>query len=135
MAELFNKVKQEIGKGISVVGLKSKEVLESMKIKKQIDTLQEQVELTVNELGHMVYPMIIHDTLDQAQLAEKCEIIASLYTQVEEKEAELNQLYLETGEALGKTYCSNCKSEILDGSKYCHQCGAKVTAQTEEVKE
>ena len=135
MTELFNKVKQEIGKGISAVGIKSKEVLESLKIKKQIETLQEQVQGAINELGHMVYPMIIQKNLDPVKIEEQCEAITALYKQIEEKEEELNQLYLETGEALGKTYCGNCKSEMFQSSIFCHRCGAKVAGQAEETIE
>jgi hypothetical protein len=43
MAEFYQKVKQEIEKGISAVSIKSKEVFEDMRIKKQVETLQGQI--------------------------------------------------------------------------------------------
>ena len=43
MAEFYQKVKQEIEKGISAVSIKSKEVLENMKINKQVEALQGQI--------------------------------------------------------------------------------------------
>ena len=43
MAEFYQKVKQEIEKGISAVSIKSKEVLENMKLNKQLETIQSQI--------------------------------------------------------------------------------------------
>lgn len=126
MAELFNKVKQEIEKGISTVSLKSKEVLESMKIKKQMETLQEQIHITTCELGQIVYAGFSQNNPDQVPITEKCTAISALCTELKEKEAKLNLLRLETGEALGKTYCGKCKTEIAEGSQFCGQCGEKI---------
>ncbi|MGE5583513.1 MAG: zinc ribbon domain-containing protein [Bacillota bacterium] len=135
MAELFSKVKQGIGKGVAAVGIKSKEVLESMKLKKQMDELVAEIDLKLNELGHIVYPMFAHGTVDQARIDKKCAAITELYKQLEEKDTQLNKLYLETGEALGKIYCSNCKTELHEGAKFCHQCGEKYIEPAETLKE
>jgi hypothetical protein len=126
MSDLFDKVKQEIEKGISTVNIKSKEVLESLKIKKQVETLQEQAEIATAELGQMVYGMFIQSNLNQEKIEEKCQVILVLNRQLKEKEIELNQLHLETGAALGKIYCINCKAEICEGTQFCGQCGEKV---------
>lgn len=126
MAEMFNKVKQGIGKSVSAVSIKSKEVLEGMKIKNQMDSLQKQINIAITELGQMVYSMFTQGNLDQAKIDEKCQSIVAIDQQLSEKNLELTQLHLETGEALGKVYCGNCKAEVSPDSLYCGQCGQKM---------
>ncbi len=135
MAELFSKVKQEIEKGFSAVSVRSKEVLESMKIKKQVESLKEQMTNSTAELGRTVYFMYNQNNLDQTQISEKCAAISAIDKQLTEKEAELKQLHLESGEALGKSYCTNCKAEVTEGFRFCSQCGAKIPERMNIDKE
>jgi predicted RNase H-like nuclease (RuvC/YqgF family) len=126
VAEFYHKVKQEIEKGIATVSIKSKEVLEDIKIKKQVDALQDQIKTTKTELGQLVYSMFVDNSLDQSEINEKCKAITILKEKLTEKEFELSQLHVEAGEALGKTYCQKCKTEIENGSRYCGNCGEKA---------
>ncbi|HBF37787.1 MAG TPA: hypothetical protein DDW50_10740 [Firmicutes bacterium] len=126
MAEFYQKMRQEIEKGISNVSIRSKEVLENMKIKKQVENLEEQIKNSQVELGQSVYTMFGESSYNQDLIAQKCEIITGLEQQLWEKKEELNQLHLETGTALGKIYCSRCKTEIADGAQYCSQCGEQA---------
>jgi hypothetical protein len=127
MAEFYHKVKQEIEKGFATVSIKSKEVLENMKMKKQVETIQGQIKSAETELGRMVYLMSSQNGLDQMQINEKCRAIGVLEEQLKEKEMELSRLHLEAGEALGKIYCQKCKMEIIEGSQYCGRCGEKAS--------
>ena len=126
MAEFFDKVKEEIEKGISTVSLKSKEVLESMKIKKEIETLEEKIKTATTELGQIVYSMYTKNKFDQVKIFETCEPIAALSNQLGGKKTELSELHFETGAALGKTYCSKCKTILAEGAQFCGACGEKV---------
>ncbi|MCL6590723.1 MAG: zinc ribbon domain-containing protein [Firmicutes bacterium] len=132
MAELFDKVKQGVEKGISSVSVKSKEVIESRRINRQIETFREEIKRATGELGQMVYAMYAENNFAQEPIREKCAAIAGIHGQIAEKEAELERLRLETGEALGKIYCPQCKVELAEGFKFCSQCGAKVTEQPAE---
>ncbi|HBE81056.1 MAG TPA: hypothetical protein DDW65_25195 [Firmicutes bacterium] len=126
MAEFYQKVKQEIEKGISTVSIRSKEVMEDMKIKKQVETLEDQFETAKSGLGQMVYGMFGQNNFSQEQIVENCKVIGELEQQLQDKKQELNQLHREAGTALGKTYCSRCKTEIPEGHQYCGQCGEKA---------
>jgi hypothetical protein len=127
MAEFYQKVKQEIEKGISNVSIRSKEVLENVKIKKQAESLEKQIGNAKTGLGHMVYTMFCENNFNQGQIIKNCEVIAELEQLFKEKAEELNQLHIETGVALGKIYCNQCKAEIAEGSQYCGHCGEKVS--------
>ena len=126
MAEFYQKVKQELEKGISNVSIRSKEVLENLKINKQIEALKAQMEASQLELGQSVYDMIKENNLNQEVIVQKCEMITGLQQLLYAKQENLNQLHLEIGTALGKTYCNGCKAEIDDGAKFCGQCGEKI---------
>lgn len=128
MAEIFDKVKHGVEKGISSVSVKSKEVIESRKINKQIDSLQEEIKKAIAELGQTMYTMYAKNSFEQETFQQKCAAISGLHHQVKEKEEELRRLRLETGEALGKMYCQRCHVELGEGFKFCSQCGEKVVA-------
>ncbi len=126
MAEFYQKVKQEIEKGISNVSIRSKEVLEDIKIKKQAENLEEQINISLRELGQEVYAMFIANLFNQEEIIQKCDSIAGLEHQLQEKKEELSLIHLQAGTALGKLYCNNCKAKLTEGAQYCGQCGQKA---------
>ncbi len=126
MAEFYQKVKQEIEKGISNVSIRSKEVLEDIKIKKQVENLEEQINTSLRELGQTVYAMFRANLFNQEEIIQKCDSIAGLEHQLQEKKDELSLIHLQAGTALGKAYCNNCKAKLTEGSQYCGQCGQKT---------
>ena len=63
---------------------------------------------------------------DPEPIHEKCAEISLLKDQLNEKEKELDQIRIETGEAWGKTYCNQCQTELTETARYCPNCGAKV---------
>ncbi len=126
MPELFDKVKQSVEKGISAVSLKSREAVDSLKVKMQIETLTGEIQDATTALGEAVYQMSIQQNLDQEIIQQKCAAISLLKQQLQEKEAELEEIRVTTGTALGKLYCSQCKAELPENAQYCAQCGKKV---------
>ena len=126
MSDLFDKFKQGVEKGISAVNLKSKEVVNSLKIKKDIESLQRQIDTAITEMGETVYTMTTLQNFEPEPIHEKCAEISLLKDQLTEKEKELDQIRIETGEAWGKTYCNQCQTELTETARYCPNCGAKV---------
>jgi CxxC motif-containing protein len=126
MANLFDKVKSGLDKGLSTVSAKSQEVLEVTKIKNRIGSLKEQITNTQTKLGEVVYQMYLQDGFDQSGIQEKCESIKALENQIKDKEAELQGVHIKAAEAMGKTFCDDCKTEITEGTKFCGQCGKKT---------
>lgn len=128
MAQFYQKVKQELEKGISNVSIRSKEVLEDIKIKKQVEHLEEQINTSLRELGQAVYAMFRANLYHQEEMMQKCDSIAGLEQQLQEKKEELSLIHLHAGAALGKVYCNNCKTKLTEGAQYCGQCGQKAPA-------
>lgn len=126
MSDLFDKVRQEVEKGITAVNLKSRETVENVRIRLQIEDLQKQINTATTALGEAVYAMAAQQNFDQEQIRNQCAGITVLKNQLADKEKELEQIRIETGEALGKTYCSQCKTELTGNYRFCPQCGTKV---------
>jgi hypothetical protein len=126
MEKFMDKVKKGIDKGVTIVGVKSKEIMEAGKIESQIRDLEERKHLALEEAGMIVYKMFIQSDYDgEEELKGKCEGIYDLDQQIEAKQAELKKVHLEAQTALGKTVCA-CGAAMEDGIKFCSNCGAKL---------
>jgi len=129
MADFFDRMKQGVGKGVTTVSVKSKEMLEASKLKSQIADIQKQKKEALEELGNIVHTMILKSGLDEERLRAKSAAIAALDDQIKQKEQELEEIHAEAQEALGKPkaigVCA-CGAEIHESAKFCNKCGKKV---------
>ncbi|WP_028895469.1 zinc ribbon domain-containing protein [Syntrophorhabdus aromaticivorans] len=129
MTDIFDKVKQGITKGVATVSVKSKEMLDTTKLKSQIDTLGNKKKDALEELGNIVYTLYLKGTPDEERVKSRCDAIAALDNQMKEIKEELRLIRLQADEALGKprpvTICS-CGNDIYEGTKFCGKCGKKV---------
>ena len=57
MDDFFKRIKQEIDKGITVVGAKSKEIIDTAKINTRIGELKDEKDKMLREIGMIVYKM------------------------------------------------------------------------------
>lgn len=127
MEKFIKNLKKELDKGIAVVGAKSKELIETTKIKNQIAELKELKNRTLQETGEIVYQMSLDSNFNgEAAIKEKCQSLADLDRQIEAKDIELKKIYQETQEATGKSVCESCGATMEEGVKFCSNCGAKI---------
>lgn len=126
MADFLGKVKQGIDKGVTVVSVKSKEMVEVVKIKNQLGILKNQQASAFFVLGESVYQMYLQNGFNEEKIRNKCEMIALIGSQIHEKEVNLEQLHLRTEVALGKSFCSSCTAELPESAMYCSRCGEKI---------
>jgi NADH pyrophosphatase NudC (nudix superfamily) len=129
MADFLSKIKQDVGKVLTTVSVKSKEMLETTKIESQIKTLQEQKKSALDEIRNIVYTMFLKGSFDEEHIKGKCEAIRGLDNQINMKKKELREIHIKAEEALGKpkvfAMC-DCGAEIYEGVKFCGKCGKKV---------
>jgi NADH pyrophosphatase NudC (nudix superfamily) len=133
MAEIFDKVKQGIGKGVTTVSVKSKEMIETTRLKGEIDALQQRKKGSLEELGNIIYTMFLHGSFEEQRLREKCEAIGDLDNLIKDKQEELHQVILKTQEILGKPVIvgkCECGAEISASAKFCGRCGKKLTPES-----
>jgi len=127
LAKFISNLKKEFDKSIAVVGAKSKEIIETTKIKNQIEELKEVKRRTLQETGEIVYKMSLDPNYNgDAAIKEKCQSLAELDQQIQTKEMELKKLHQDTQEAAGKIICESCGAVMKEGVKFCSNCGAKI---------
>jgi len=133
MADFFDRMKQGVGKGVTTVSVKSKEMLEVSKLTSQIADIQKRKKESLEELGNIVYTMHLKSAFDEERLRSKSAAIAALDEQIKQKESELTEIHAKAQEALGKPkpvgICS-CGAELHEGTKFCGKCGAEVGSVT-----
>lgn len=131
MADLFNKLKQGLDKGVTAASAKSKEVIESTKLKSQIRDLQGRKREVLEELGNIVYAMFLQGSFDEARVREQCSAVVAVDGQIKEKEAEVEVVHVKAQEAMGKPRMSGvcaCGAELPVGAKFCGKCGRQIEA-------
>lgn len=127
MEKFIKNLKKEIDKGVAVVGAKSKEIIESVKIKNQIEELKEVKRCTLQETGEIVYRMSLDQSYNgEEAIKEKCQSITDLDQQIQAKEVEMKKIYQEAQEAAGKLVCESCGVVMDEGVKFCSNCGANM---------
>lgn len=129
MADFFDKLKQGVGRGVSTVSVKSKEILEVSKLKSQIADIQNRKKQGLEKLGNMVYTMHLRNAFDEERLRTKSADMVALDEQIKQKENELGEIHAKAQEALGKpkpiAICG-CGAEIYERTRFCGKCGKKV---------
>ncbi len=131
MADFFDKVKQGISKGVTNVTVKSKEMLEVTKLKSQISTLQEQKSHRLEELGNIVYTMLLKASIDESRIKDKGSAIQKIDNQIETLENEIVQVQNKARESLSFTASigkCTCGAALYEDTKFCGSCGKKVEA-------
>ncbi len=127
MADFLDKVKQGIDKGVNVVSVRSKEALETARLKSQLAGLADRRREVLTELGGLIYDGFLRDALALGDHARaKCDEIAALDAQIKEKEGELAQVHREASISLGVPVCASCGAELNEEDRFCRKCGAKI---------
>ncbi len=133
MDEFIKNLKKEFEKGVAVVGAKSKEIIETTKIKSQIEDLEKTKRQLLQETGEIVYQMSLdHNYNGEEAIKEKCQLLTGLDQQIKTKKIELKEVHHEAHEAheaqeaIGKTVCESCGAVMEDGIKFCSNCGARI---------
>jgi len=135
MADFFDKLKQELDKGITTISVKAKETIETTKIKGQISKLKEDKRKSLEEMGNIVYSMILEENFDIEKIIAQFNVIKDLDNQIQKLEEELKELQekaqkeiesLKTTEIAKSTNKCECGAEIPPGAKFCVKCGKKL---------
>jgi hypothetical protein len=125
--KFIKNLKKEFNKGVAVVGAKSKEIIETTKIKNQIEDLKKAKLQTFQEIGETVYQMSLDENYSgEETIKEKCQAITELDQQIQAKDMELKGIRQETQEAVGKIVCQSCGAAMEDSVKFCSDCGVKI---------
>ncbi len=126
VADLWQDVKKSVDKLTTTINVKSKEVVQVSKVKKEIDELKNKMQAHFPALGEVTYHMYREGNIDQGKIDEVCREIAALDEQIKQKENELKRIYRDSQEARGKRFCPYCEFEIPVDARFCSQCGKNL---------
>ena len=131
MAEFFDKLKQSIDKGITTVSVKSKEMMETQRVKGEIESIRRDKRGILQDLGNIVYAMFQQGCVfDQEAITAKCRDISDVDARLAEKEKELEQIHARAEDSLtrppGSGVFCECGEEITPETKFCGKCGKRV---------
>lgn len=132
MADFFEKVKVGIDKGIKTVSSKSKEFLETTKLKGEIRDIEVNIQNRFNILGKKVFEMLNRGALNEEEIKAECGEIGALFKRITEfenaiKQAELEALKMRHGADV--IMCPKCGMPNQSGDKFCSSCGSVLVTE------
>lgn len=130
MADFFDKVQSSIDKGIKAVSSKSKEFLETTKLKGEIRDVEACIQNRFNALGKRVFEMLNREALNEEELRADCGEIACLFKKITELEKSIKRAEeeaLKTRYGADAIMCPKCGAVNKSGDKFCSGCGNAVT--------
>lgn len=139
MTDFFDKIRDSIDKGITTVSVKSRQLIETQKIRNQIDALDRQRKTAFEELGKSVYDAYTAGgSLDQSLVETKCRAVKGLDDQIIEREKEIANINREADEQTEGTvrtaHRCECGAELPDSAKFCGKCGKGIDLTAEQDK-
>jgi hypothetical protein len=136
VADFFDKLKQGLGKGVTIVSVRSKEMLDANRANSQIADIERQKRDALTELGSTVCAMLDSGHLDEEALRIARASIAKFDDQIVEKQQELARIHSDAELALaeapeaspgkGDPATCGCGLPIAVGAKFCRGCGKSL---------
>ena len=132
MTDIFGKITSGIDKSIKTIGSKSKEFLESTRLKGDIKDTNVIIQSKFQALGKKTYEMLNRGLLNEDELRFDCAGIAELFKKITEledaiKKIELEALRMQHGS--DAVVCSKCRAPNNENGKFCMSCGAALNIE------
>ncbi len=134
MADFLEKITSGIDKSIKTISSKSKELLETTKLKGEIKNVDVSIQSKFNTLGKKVFEMLNRGVLDEEELRADCGEIASLFKKITEFEENIKQAEeeaLKTRYGADAIMCHKCGVVNKSDDKFCSGCGNALTSTDE----
>lgn len=138
--DAFQKFGDSMSRAITKISVKTSSSLEKSKIKMHIESLTEDVQKMLLDVGEEVYSLWLNGETSNQSLAESLEAVKQKNVEIEQLSAELASIDDRDNEILGtkaeaeqpleaavprKPCCPNCGSEHEPTAKFCRKCGQK----------
>jgi RNA polymerase subunit RPABC4/transcription elongation factor Spt4 len=132
MADIFEKIKDSIDRGVKTVSSRGKELIETSKLKGEIKDIQDIIDRKFHALGKSVFEMLNRGSLNEEELMVDCHEIRSLFKKIVEleealKKVELEALRMRYGENVIK--CPRCEAINKFDAKFCMACGSSLALE------
>lgn len=102
MSDFFSKLKKGIDKSTKVISAKSSSVIESNKVKSELNAIKKSKNDTFLAIGVKVFDAVESETFELSLLNEEIAAIRQFDVAIAEKEAELERIRIETDAKLSE---------------------------------
>jgi hypothetical protein len=137
MADFFEKLTENLDRGIKTVSAKGKQFLETHKLNSDLSEVRNRIRVKYQRLGEKVYEMNNRGETPPEELKPEMEAISGDYKLVAEIEAAIKEAEAKAAaEIEGQTppACSKCNASNLKGARFCAKCGEPIEVAEPEVK-
>lgn len=139
MADVFEKIKSSVNRGITTISVKGSSVLEKTKIKTHIETLNREIERERVIAGSKAYDLWLENATDFSPVFAHFETMKAKYDEIDALNQELILIDEKENQILGnnnepeipvnnvqKIFCTQCGTQYDVGIKFCTKCGNKM---------
>ncbi|HHW47069.1 MAG TPA: zinc-ribbon domain-containing protein [Clostridiaceae bacterium] len=131
MADIFDKLKSGLNKGVASVSAGSKALIEKAKINSRIKTLEDEKKQLSELLGAKVYNLFMEKReVSVEEIEGFCNEITKRNEQIKEQQQRLEELEAELNQVMGNTKVGSpickCGNENPPGAKFCSKCGSAL---------
>lgn len=129
MADFLRKVIGSLDKGFKIISSKSKEFLETTKLKGEIKNVEETIQKKFQALGKKVFEMVNKKAFSEEALKIDCGEITVLYKKITELEEAIKKVELEASKMRHRSdtiMCAKCGMPNKFGDKFCMSCGSAI---------
>ncbi len=133
MTDFLGKISSGIDKGLKTISSKSKELIETSKLKGEIKEVESSLLGRFADLGRKVYEMLNKGEPDVPELRNDAQAITDLYRRIAELQEALKRVEQQAAQAkhgADTALCPKCGAENKPGDKFCGGCGASLAGGT-----
>jgi len=141
MADVFQKLKSTVNRGITTISVKTSSSLEKTQIKTQIDTLTKSIESAHSYVGEAAYRIWESGSTDFSSLNEQFVRIKEMRVKIDELSAQIAAIDERDKQILGGQsadaqnisgsssviICNSCGAKYDSPVKFCRKCGNKLS--------
>ncbi|MCL4513412.1 MAG: zinc ribbon domain-containing protein [Candidatus Eremiobacteraeota bacterium] len=143
MDNFLDRVKGVVDKGVTAASVRSKEFMETSRLRTKLETLSAEKDTAIVELGSIVFTLYKQEKLEKQseRVLDKCKNILEIEKKIHETEQEIERVRKEAEEILGRSregsssgQTCECGSPIKTGVKFCGSCGKNLLEVLEKIE-
>ena len=132
MTDFFEKVTDGVDKGIRKISSKSREFLETTRLKGEVKDTEAAIQNKFQALGKKVFEMLNRGALNEEELKADCTAVSALFKKITELEEAIKRIELEalkTQYGTDMVVCPKCNSTNKSDAKFCMSCGSAMVGE------
>ena len=145
MADMLEKLKSSVNRGVATINVKASSSIEKSKLRTHIETLERDIEKLEQKAGIMAFEIwkqegdytLLNETfLSIQQKKEEIELLNAQFAEIDEKnqqilgtsgtDAPAQEASSSSAPAQPTAFCVNCGAGYVKAPKFCTRCGSKM---------